>query len=100
MGAIQQQHVLGQELQSSGGQVFNRVHGSVRQPIYRNHTQLRSQRLRHHNDSCLYNPITPDDGHSNQGILTNNRYTQREFKLKFSALLKAYDVKYIENSKK
>ena len=35
-----------------------------------------------------------------QGILTNNRYMQREFKLKFSALLKAYDVKYTEKSKK
>ena len=29
-------------------------------------------------------------------ILTYRRYTQREFKLKFSALLKAYDGKYIE----
>ena len=28
------------------------------------------------------------------------RYTQREFKLKFSALLKVYDGKYAENSKK
>ena len=35
----------------------------------------------------------------NQGILTNNRYTLREFKLKFSALLKADDMKYTENSK-
>ena len=35
-----------------------------------------------------------------QGILTYRRYTQREFKLKFSALLKAYDGKYTENSKK
>ena len=31
-----------------------------------------------------------------QGILTNNRYTKREFKLKLSALLKAFDVKYTE----
>ena len=29
----------------------------------------------------------------------NNRYTQREFKLKFSALLKASDIKYTDNSK-
>ena len=35
----------------------------------------------------------PDD---EQGILTNNRYTKQEFKLKFSALLKAFDVKYTE----
>ena len=35
---------------------------------------------------------------SDQGILTN-RYTQREFKLKFSALLKVYDIKFAENSK-
>ena len=33
-----------------------------------------------------------------QGILTYRRYTQREFK--FSALLKAYDGNYTENSKK
>ena len=31
--------------------------------------------------------------------INNNRYMQREFKLKFSALLKAYDIKYTENSK-
>ena len=36
-----------------------------------------------------------------QGRLTiNNRYTHREFKLKFSALLKDYDLKYAENGKK
>ena len=35
-----------------------------------------------------------------QGILTYRRHTQREFKLKFSALLKTYDGKYTENSKK
>ena len=35
-----------------------------------------------------------------QYILTYNRYTQREFKLKFSALLKAYDSKYTEKIKK
>ena len=35
-----------------------------------------------------------------QGILTYNRYTQREFKLKFSACLKARDGKYTENSYK
>ena len=36
-----------------------------------------------------------------QGRLTiNNRSTQREFQLKFSALQKDVDLKYIENSKK
>ena len=36
-----------------------------------------------------------------QGRLTiSNRYTHREIKLKFSALLKDYDLKYRENSKK
>ena len=35
------------------------------------------------------------------GRLTiNNRYMQHKFKLKFSALLKGYDLKYAENSKK
>ena len=38
---------------------------------------------------------TPD-----QDILTYRRYTQREFNLKFSALLRAYEDKYSENSKK
>ena len=33
-----------------------------------------------------------------QGILPN-RYTQREFKLEFSAILIADDIKYTENSK-
>ena len=35
-----------------------------------------------------------------QGKLTNNRYVQHEFKLKFSTLLESYDVTYTENSKK
>ena len=36
-----------------------------------------------------------------QGRLTvNYRYTHRKFQLKFSALLKDYDLKYAENSKK
>ena len=36
-----------------------------------------------------------------QGRLTiNNTYTQREFKIKFSALLKGDDLKYTENSNK
>ena len=36
-----------------------------------------------------------------QGRLTiSNRNTHREIKLKFSALLKDYDLKYAENSKK
>ena len=33
-------------------------------------------------------------------LTINNRYTDREFKLKFSALLKDYDLKCAENSKK
>ena len=36
-----------------------------------------------------------------QGRLTvNYRYKHRKFQLKFSALLKDYDLKYAENSKK
>ena len=35
-----------------------------------------------------------------QGILTYRRYTQREFKLKFSALLKSYDGKCTEKKVK
>ena len=36
-----------------------------------------------------------------QGRLTvNYRYTHRKFQLKFGALLKDYDLKYAENSKK
>ena len=36
-----------------------------------------------------------------QGRLTvNYRYTHRKFQLKFSALLKDYDLKYAEDSKK
>ena len=36
-----------------------------------------------------------------QGRLTvNYRYTHRKFQLKFSDLLKDYDLKYAENSKK
>ena len=37
---------------------------------------------------------------ADQGILTFKSYTQREFKLKFNALLNACDGKYTENSKK
>ena len=41
------------------------------------------------------------DGCCAQGRLTvNNRYTHRQFKRKFSALLKDYDLKYAENNKK
>ena len=44
------------------------------------------------------NPLTC---HQDQGRLTvNYRYTHRKFQLKFSALLKDYDLKYAENSKK
>ena len=39
-------------------------------------------------------------GRGVQGRLTiNNRYTHREFQLKFSALLKDYDLIYGENRK-
>ena len=49
---LQQQPVLniGQEHQSLGDQVFHHVHESSRQPIDRNQTQLRRQRLQHHDD--------------------------------------------------
>ena len=33
-------------------------------------------------------------------LIVNYRYTHRKFQLKFSALLKDYDLKYAENSKK
>ena len=37
---------------------------------------------------------------ANQGILTNYRYMQREFKLKFNTLfIKSYDVKFAEKTK-
>ena len=39
-------------------------------------------------------------GRYTQDILTYRRYTQSEFKLKFSALFKTYDRKYSEKSKK
>ena len=40
-------------------------------------------------------------GNAYQGRLTvNYRYMHRKFQLKFSALLKDYDLKYAENSKK
>ena len=42
----------------------------------------------------------PRFGWMDQSILTNNRYMQREFELKFSALLIAYNIKYADNSKK
>ena len=42
-----------------------------------------------------------NSGWYTQGRLTvNYRYTHRKFQLKFSALLKDYDLKYAENSKK
>ena len=45
--------------------------------------------------------LTSTFSRSTQGRLTiSNRYTHREIKLKFSALLKDYDLKYAENSKK
>ena len=36
--------------------------------------------------------------HNTQCILTYSRYTQRELKLKFIALLKTFDIKYTEKS--
>ena len=45
LSVIQLQPVLGQEHQSSGGQVFHHVHGLGREPTDRNRRQLRSQRL-------------------------------------------------------
>ena len=50
---------------------------------------------------CDYLSIRTICSCCNQGRLTiSNRYTHREIKLKFSALLKDYDLKYAENSKK
>ena len=49
----------------SGGQVFHHVHGSGRQPTDRNQTQLRSQKLQHHDNLWLFNPTTPNDSHWN-----------------------------------
>ena len=40
--------------------------------------------------------MVQDPSNSNQGKLTNNRYTQPELKLKFNTLLKTYDVIYTE----
>ena len=48
--------------------------GTGRQPTGRNQTQLRSQRLQHHDDLWLQNPTTPDDGHSNHPQ-TGKRHT-------------------------
>ena len=48
---IQQQPVLNQEHQSTGGQVFHQVHGLGRQSTDRNWWQLRSQRLQLHDAS-------------------------------------------------
>ena len=50
---LQQKPVLGQEHQSSGGQVFPHVDGLGQQLTDRNQTQLRSQRLQHHEDLWL-----------------------------------------------
>ena len=44
--------------------------------------------------------VIPLSSHPSQGILTYRMNTQREFNLKSSALLKANDGKYTENSKK
>ena len=41
------------EHHSIGGKVFHHVLGSSQQPTDRNTTQLRSQRLQHHDDSWL-----------------------------------------------
>ena len=73
---LQQQPVIGQELQSSAGRVFYHVHGLGRQPTDLNWTQLRSQRLQHYDDSWSLNPTTPSDGHSNE---SQNRKEARTF---------------------
>ena len=44
-------------------------------------------------------PEASVSGCGDKGILTNDRYTKSEFKLKFSTRLKAHDVKFNENSK-
>ena len=46
--------------------------------------------------SCSANSTS---GHAQGRLTINNRYTQREFKLKFSALLKDYHLKYAETVK-
>ena len=51
LSALQQQPILSQEHQSSGGQVFHHVHGLGRQPTDRNQRQLRSHRLQLHDGS-------------------------------------------------
>ena len=50
---LKQHPVLGQEHQLADGQVFHLVHGTNRKPTDRNQTQLRSQRLQHHDDLWL-----------------------------------------------
>ena len=65
LSVLQQQPVLGQEHQSSGGQVFHHMHGLGQQPTDRNRRQLRSQTQQLHDGSWWQNPTTPDDGHSN-----------------------------------
>ena len=51
-----------------------------------------------------YNALLPSSWeHSvapSRGVLTYRKYTQREFTLKFSALLKDYDGNFTEKSKK
>ena len=50
-------HILGQAHPSSGGKVFYDVHEKGRQPTDCNRTQLRSQRLKHHDGSwCFSGP--------------------------------------------
>ena len=51
LSVLQQQQVLGQEHQSSGGQVFHHVNGLGLQQTDRNRRQLLSQRLQLHDSS-------------------------------------------------
>ena len=51
LSVLQQQPVLGQEHQSSGGQVFHHMHGLCWQPTDRNRRQLRSQKRQLHDGS-------------------------------------------------
>ena len=55
--------------------------------------------LLHHNSTFCDFTMTGAWVSCVQGKLTNNRYTQCEFKFKFSTLFKPYNVKYTENSK-
>ena len=50
--------------------------------------------------TLIMHPVLDHDGPTQVRLTINNRYTHREFKLKFSAFLKDDGIKYTENSKK